>query len=204
MQTFLLLLVMLRQFSPMRLSHVPDDRESRPLNTPSAASVQSAATTNSFTNTRPPSLMTAAVQPTVAATAESGETPASMKEGSLVLMYGDCCPGMHCTRAADVPNQVTFAMTYVDPQDSHLFWAALLYGKRVCCDWRWYEAVTCAWRQRVVTSEYTIGSVSRRTVGRYYQLFHQHSSTFTHDCKWGDAGEHEGRQSGTDVWWLLP
>lgn len=132
----------------MRPAHVPDDRESRPVNTASAASTRCvdniAAQSAAATITRPPSLMTAAVQPTVAApaatvaaaaaTATGTEMPASMKEGSLVLMYGDCCPGKHCTRASDVPNQVTFALTYVEAHDSHFFWAALLFGKRVCCN----------------------------------------------------------------------
>jgi len=111
------------------------------------------ATTSSFTNARPPSLITAAVQPTVAApatTAATVEIPASMKEGTLVLMYGDCCPGMHHTTASEVPNQVSFILLYVDPHDSQFFWAALLYGNKVCCQVFSSDKICCSVFSRAV------------------------------------------------------
>jgi len=74
----------------------------------------------------------AALQPQVAAEA-GAEIPSSMTEDVMLWMYDDCCPTIQCVSAADLPNELTFILMYVDKDDSSFFWAALLYGGTVCC-----------------------------------------------------------------------
>ena len=74
----------------------------------------------------------AAMEPAAAVVA-SVEIPAAMDEDILSWMYDDCCPTMQYVRAADLPNELSFVLMYVEVDDATFFWAALLHNDMVCC-----------------------------------------------------------------------
>ena len=63
----------------------------------------------------------AAVQPAV----PGGEIPQSMEEMVVSMMFEECCPGMHYITATDLPDRLSFVLTYIEPTDNRFFWVML-------------------------------------------------------------------------------
>lgn len=64
----------------------------------------------------------------------SMEIPASMDDAVMMWMYDDCCPSSKSVDVTRLPNEVTFILTFIDPDDSSFFWAAFLHRDLVCCE----------------------------------------------------------------------